>query len=81
MAIVTINPKVKPTVLEAHLVKMARELVNKNKSTDQIEHTLEGELTKWKLSRQKYRHTNTRLDRQYSALRLFNTDGQLVFTI
>ena len=81
MPYLTINPKVKPTVLEAHLIKMARELVNKNKSTNQIEHTLEGELTKWKLSRQKYRHSNTRLDRQYAALRLFNNEDQLVFTI
>jgi hypothetical protein len=81
MAIFTLNKKVTPTVLETHLIKMAKDLAQKNKSTNKIEHTLEGELTKWKLSRQKYRHSNTRLDREYAALRLFNHEDQLVFTI
>lgn len=76
-----INPKVKPTVLEQHLIALARQLAAKAKTTNQIEYLLEQELTKWKLSRAKYRNSSTHLNRQYSQLRLINHEGLTVFTL
>ena len=77
----TMITKTKPNQMELALIEVAKKLIGEFKTRSQVLAALENEISVWKSKRQKYRNSATRVSIESGSITVFNTEGQMVFTI